>query len=93
MGATGPNSNCCITSAGVFIPRVFRGRAFSSAATSIKRPEVWTDRSVPFGKYWRRSPLDAPMFVKRLPGHRSGLFSAAASPLECAGRAGGRVRV
>ena len=56
-GAKGPNSNCCIISAGVFIPRVFRGRAFSSAATSIRRPALWTDRSVPLGKYWRSSPL------------------------------------
>src|SRR5664279_5527120 len=57
VGAKGPNSNCCIMSAGVFIPRVFRGRAFSSAATSIRRPELWADRSVPLGKYWRSSPL------------------------------------
>jgi hypothetical protein len=26
----------------------------------------WMDRSVPLGMYWRKRPLDAPMFVKPL---------------------------
>ena len=38
-------------------PRVLRGRALSSSATSARSSALWTDRSVPLGKYWRSSPL------------------------------------
>ena len=46
----------CRSSAGVLSFRHRRGRSFSSAAIA-----EWSSsqmlRSVPFGKYWRRSPL------------------------------------
>ena len=43
--------------AGVAQPRVLRGRVLSSAATAARSVAVWTDRSVPFGKYWRSRPF------------------------------------
>jgi len=47
-------------------PRVLRGRLLSVLATASISSVVQRDKSVPLGKYWRSSPLDAPMFVKRL---------------------------
>ncbi|TXN32307.1 transposase [Lacisediminihabitans profunda] len=44
-------------SAGVSQSRDFRGRSFSSVATSRRRPTPCGARSVPLGKYCRRSPL------------------------------------
>ena len=44
-------------SAGVRQSRIFRGRELSSAATASRSPLVHLERSVPFGKYWRNSPL------------------------------------
>jgi len=37
--------------AGVFQPRVLRGREFSCAATASRCSREWADRSVPLGKY------------------------------------------
>src|SRR5882724_10341861 len=44
-------------SAGVRQPRVFRGLVLSARATAARVSALWTLRSVPFGKYWRSSPL------------------------------------
>ena len=44
-------------SAGVSQSRDFRGRSFSSVATSRRRSTPCGARSVPLGKYCRRSPL------------------------------------
>ena len=44
-------------SAGVLQPRVFRGRALRAAATAARSSALCALRSVPFGKYWRSSPL------------------------------------
>ena len=44
-------------SAGVLQPRVLRGRPFSVAATAARSSALCRVRSVPFGKYWRSSPL------------------------------------
>ena len=43
--------------AGVFQPRVLRGRSLSSAATAASRSGPCTRRSLPLGKYWRSRPL------------------------------------
>jgi hypothetical protein len=62
------DSSCSLSaSAGVFQPRVSRGRLFSVRATASISSAFHRDRSVPFEKYCRSSPLDAPMFVKILP--------------------------
>jgi hypothetical protein len=45
------------TSIGLRQPSVFRGLPFSSAATLSSSSWVCKDRSVPFGKYCRSSPL------------------------------------
>ena len=45
------------TSTGFFQFSVLRGLPFSSAATLSSSSWVCKDRSVPFGKYCRRSPL------------------------------------
>ena len=44
-------------SAGVFQPRVLRGRLFSAAATASRSPLECLLRSVPLGKYCRSRPL------------------------------------
>jgi putative transposase len=44
-------------SVGVSQSSDLRGRLLSSAATASRSPRVCAARSVPFGKYWRRSPL------------------------------------
>ena len=44
-------SNSSSTSAGVFQPKVFLGRAFRAAATAVISSALWMLRSVPFGKY------------------------------------------
>ena len=44
-------------SAGVFQASVFRGRELSAAATAASSSALCMLRSVPFGKYWRSSPL------------------------------------
>jgi putative transposase len=44
-------------SAGVAHSRVFRGRALRVAAMAASVSALWTLRSVPFGRYWRSSPL------------------------------------
>ena len=51
------SSSLLTISVGVAQPRVCRGRSLSSAATASRSAWVCTDRSVPFGKYWRRRPL------------------------------------
>jgi hypothetical protein len=43
--------------AGVCHDKVLRGRALSSSATAASRSASWLRRLVPFGKYWRSSPL------------------------------------
>src|SRR5690606_20551696 len=43
--------------AGVCQPSVLRGRVFNSSATAASSSASWRRRSVPFGKYWRSSPL------------------------------------
>src|SRR5215207_2409340 len=51
-------SSCSFrASAGVFQPRVLRGRLLRAAATAARSPALWLLRSVPLGKYWRSSPL------------------------------------
>src|SRR4029450_269855 len=50
--------------AGVFQSRVLRGRLLRAAATAVRSSALCLLKSVPLGKYWRSSPLDAPMFVK-----------------------------
>jgi putative transposase len=49
--------NSSRASAGVFQPRVLRGRLLSAAATAARSPGLWRLRSVPLGKYWRSRPL------------------------------------
>jgi hypothetical protein len=44
-------------SAGVFHPSVLRGLPLSVTATAWRSSALQRDRSVPFGKYWRSSPL------------------------------------
>jgi hypothetical protein len=44
-------------SAGVSKPKVLRGRSLSWRATWLRRSCVYTDKSVPFGKYCRSRPL------------------------------------
>src|SRR3954454_2589977 len=44
-------------SAGVLQPRVFRGLLLRAIATAARSSALCTLRSVPFGKYWRSSPL------------------------------------
>ena len=44
-------------SAGVSYSRVFRGRSLRDLATAFNLAWLWTDRSVPFGKYWRSNLL------------------------------------
>src|SRR5215210_5356158 len=44
-------------SAGVFQPRVLRGLLLRAIATAARSSALCTLRSVPFGKYWRSSPL------------------------------------
>src|SRR5690625_1851584 len=52
------DSNCSAkTSAGVRNARTFRGRLFRARATASRSWASHLDRSVPLGKYWRRSPL------------------------------------
>ena len=46
-----------MASAGVFQPRVLRGLLLSVAATASMSSALQRERSVPFGKYWRKSPL------------------------------------
>jgi hypothetical protein len=50
-------SNWSSASAGVFQASVFRGRELSAAATAAISSLLCVLRSVPFGKYWRSSPL------------------------------------
>ena len=38
-------------------PRVMRGRSLRLRANSARSLSLWTERSVPFGMYWRSSPL------------------------------------
>jgi hypothetical protein len=52
------NSSCSFrASAGVFQPRVLRGRLLRAAATAARSLGLCLLRSVPLGKYWRSSPL------------------------------------
>jgi hypothetical protein len=44
-------------SAGVFQPRIFRGLLLSASWTARSSSRPQRERSVPFGKYWRSSPL------------------------------------
>src|ERR1019366_7419499 len=53
VSATSSASRCD----GVIHPRGCRGRSLSSWATVSSCPSVKAERSVPLGKYWRRSPL------------------------------------
>jgi hypothetical protein len=46
-----------ISSIGLATARRLRGRSLSSVATQSRSIALWTDRSVPLGKYWRSSPL------------------------------------
>jgi hypothetical protein len=46
-----------MASRGVLSPRTRRGRRLSSWATARRSWALWTDRSVPLGKYCRSSPL------------------------------------
>ena len=46
-----------VLSAGVFQPSALRGLSLSAAATASISSRCIRDRSVPLGKYWRRSPL------------------------------------
>ena len=50
-------SNWSSASAGVFQASVFRGLALRAAATAAMSSALCMLRSVPFGKYWRSSPL------------------------------------
>ena len=59
------SSKAARRSEGVSQPSVLRGRVLSCSATAARSATLCRDRSVPFGKYCRSSPLDAPMFVKR----------------------------
>src|SRR4051812_24156633 len=52
IGGTGPEP-----SAGVLQPRVFRGLLLRAIATAAGSSALCALRSVPFGKYWRSSPL------------------------------------
>src|SRR2546430_6125904 len=55
------DSRCSFSaSAGVFQASVLRGRLLRAAATALSSPGFQRARSVPLGKYWRSSPLDAP---------------------------------
>lgn len=56
-------------SAGVFHPRIFRGRALSALATASMSSALQRERSVPFGKYWRSRPFVF-SFVPRCQGLR-----------------------
>ena len=47
-------SRSAISSTGVRNLSRFRGRSLSSAATQSRSSALWMERSVPFGKYWRR---------------------------------------
>ena len=51
------SSHSSSASAGVFQPSVFLGLALRAAATAAISSALCTLRSVPFGKYWRSSPL------------------------------------
>src|ERR1035441_9208839 len=51
------NSSGPISSIGFAKRRRLRGRSLSSVATQSRSSALWTERSVPFGKYWRNSPL------------------------------------
>jgi hypothetical protein len=44
-------------SAGVLHPRILRGLPLSAAATASTSSVFQRDKSVPFGKYWRKRPL------------------------------------
>ena len=44
-------------SAGVSYSRVFLGRSLRDLATAFNLAWLWTDKSVPLGKYWRSSRL------------------------------------
>jgi len=50
VGFSGSNSSRSMAWAGVMPPRVFRGRALSSVATSSSRSGECTERSVPLGR-------------------------------------------
>ena len=52
-------------SAGVRQSSVLRGLVLRAMATAAGLRRCAFVRSVPFGKYCRSRPLDAPMFVKR----------------------------
>ncbi|WP_461070496.1 transposase [Streptomyces pseudoechinosporeus] len=54
---TGCLSHPFMASAGVLSPRMRRGRWFSCRATSRRSRAVWTDRSLPLGKYCRSRPF------------------------------------
>lgn len=54
-------------SAGVSQPRTLRGLVWSARATAANSSADHRDRSVPFGKYWRSSPLEF-SFVARCQG-------------------------
>ena len=51
------NSSGPISSIGFAKPKRLRGGSFSSVATQSRSIALCTERSVPFGKYWRSSRL------------------------------------
>ena len=51
------SSKAARRSAGVSQPSVLRGRVLSCSATAARSATLCCDRSVPFGKYCRRSPF------------------------------------
>ena len=52
-----PVSHPLMTSVGVLSPRTRRGRRLTCRATAWRSRAVWTDRSLPLGKYCRSRPL------------------------------------
>jgi hypothetical protein len=50
------SSSWAISSSGLRKPKRLRGRSLSSAATQSRSASLCTDRSLPFGKYWRSRP-------------------------------------
>jgi hypothetical protein len=65
----------CMACCGVRSSRRSRGRSFSSAAMLSSCSAVQALRSVPFGKYYRSSPFDAPMFCQAALARVSAVFA------------------
>ncbi len=66
-----------ISSIGLAKANRLRGRSLSSVATQSRCSSLCWDRSVPFGKYCRSSPLDAPMFVNLVAAAGSDVMATA----------------